>query len=187
MKKELIIIAGSAGSLEVILEVLPHLELTIPPVVIVVHRKTDAESPLIELLGTRTQLIVKEIEEKEAILPGTIYVAPANYHLLFEQDHTFSLDASEKVNYSRPSIDVALSSAAGIYGKGLTAILLSGANADGTEGFRIIKAHGGTTIAQNPENAEISYMPEQPILKNLADHVYDIPAIITYINGCFSS
>ncbi len=182
MKKKLIIIAGSAGSLEVILQLLPHLKPTIPPIVIVVHRKTDNESPLIELLATRTVLQVKEVEEKESVQDGIIYVAPANYHLLFEHDYTFSLDASEKVNYSRPSIDVSLSSAAVIYGTELTGILLSGANADGTDGFRKIKEHGGVTIAQDPADAEISYMPEQAILHNVADHIYDTAGIIRYIN-----
>lgn len=180
---QLIIIGGSAGSLEVLLQILPRLRREVPPIVVILHRRTDAESPLIGVLEMRTQLHVKEIEEKEPLQRGWVYVAPANYHVLFEHDHTFSLDDSEKVNHSRPSIDVGFQSAAEVYGAGVTGILLSGANADGTEGFRKIQEHGGVTIAQNPETAEISYMPAQAINRHTADIVADMEGIVAHMNA----
>lgn len=73
------------------------------------------------------------------ILKNKIYIVPADYHLLFENKKTMSLDSSEKMNYSRPSIDVTFKSAAEVYGKTLVGILLSGANADGVEGLSYIK------------------------------------------------
>jgi chemotaxis response regulator CheB len=76
------------------------------PVVVVLHRNNIFESSLEELLTARTQLAIKEVEEKEPILPEIVYLCPADYHVLVEQDHTFSLDYSERVNYSRPSLDV---------------------------------------------------------------------------------
>ena len=95
----------------------------------------------------------------------------------------FYLDFSEKVNYSRPSIDVTLQSAAEVFGANCIGVLLSGANADGTNGFRYVQQMAGVTIAQSPESAEVSYMPEQAIAANVATHVMDIKSIISYLNS----
>src|ERR1700733_14544058 len=137
---KLIIIGGSAGSLGGILKGVPSLnESRSVPVIIVMHRKNEQKSLLTLLLSDKTNLKVKEAEEKESILPGCIYIAPADYHLLIEHDLTFSLDDSEKVNYCRPSIDVTFESAAYTYKNGLVCILLSGANADGVKGLKKVK------------------------------------------------
>lgn len=98
---EALVIGGSAGSLDVLLKVLPELnpELSFP-IIIVMHRKPGKDSILTDLLSAKTQLPVKEIEEKETIRPTTVYIAPPNYHVLIENNRTFSLDASEKVNFS---------------------------------------------------------------------------------------
>ena len=131
-KYQLLIIGGSAGSLKVLVGVLPLLKSMLNiALVIVLHRKNANEELLAEVLSAKTTLRVKEAEEKEEIVPGVIYLAPADYHLFIEKDHTFSLDASEKVNFSRPSIDVTIESAAYIYGEKLVCLLLSGANTDG--------------------------------------------------------
>jgi len=131
--------------------------------VVVVHRGKSGDSILADLLSSQTKLVVKEVEDKELILPGTIYIAPPDYHLLLENEYTFSLDASEKVHYSRPSIDVTFESAALVYGPALVGVLLSGANADGAVGLKNIADAGGFTIAQQPATAEVGYMPQQAI------------------------
>src|SRR5882757_7784776 len=97
----MIVIGGSAGSLEVIIKIINTLPAGIAvPVVIVSHRKSTNDTILVDLLSSKTSLPVKEIEEKDPILAGHLYIAPADYHLLIEKDHSFSLDDSEKVNYS---------------------------------------------------------------------------------------
>ncbi len=102
--------------------------------------------------------------------------------MLFEADGSFSLDASEKVNYSRPSIDVSFSSAADVYCQGLACILLSGANNDGTEGMRRAKAKGAICIAQSPATAEVPFMPEQAIKELSLQQVYSPAQISQFIN-----
>jgi len=184
IENRLLIIAGSAGSLEVILEVLPKINIGFClPIIIVLHRKSDNDFLLQQLLSTKTYLKVKEAEEKDIIEPATIYIAPADYHLLIERDHSFSLDYSEKVNHSRPSIDVTFQSAADVYGKHLTCILLSGANSDGSNGLKYLKEKGGLAIVQQPESALVPYMPQQAILNNAADLVLDNQGIASYINS----
>jgi two-component system chemotaxis response regulator CheB len=110
-----------------------------------------------------------------------VYLCPADYHVLIEQDHTFSLDYSERVNFSRPSIDVTFKSAADVYGAGVVAVVLSGGNADGAEGMQEVKAQGGFTIVQDPGTAEVPYMPQQVLLRMGADLVVpteELPAVI---------
>jgi len=159
-----LIIGGSAGSLDVLLEVFPALSPEINfPIVLVIHRKASKESLLTDLLGARTALPVTEAEEKEFLEPGKVYVAPADYHLLIEEDHSISLDYSEKVNYSRPSIDVTFQSAAEIFKQELVCILLSGSNADGVEGLKTVNNFGGRVVIQHPESALMPYMPQQAV------------------------
>lgn len=184
VEEKLLIIGGSAGSLEVLLEVLPKIKMGFClPMIIVLHRKSDNDFLLQQLLSTKTYLKVKEAEEKEIIEPATIYIAPADYHLLIERDHSFSLDYSEKVNHSRPSIDVTFQSATDVYGKYLTCILLSGANSDGSSGLKYLKEKGGTAIVQQPESALVPYMPQQAILSNAVDLILDNQGIASYLNN----
>jgi len=174
----LLVIGGSAGSLEIIIQLLPTLPLQLPfAVIVVVHRK-NADSVLTELLGEKTGLPVKEAEEKDEIRPGTIYIAPADYHLLVEKDGTLSLDYSEKLHYSRPSIDATFETAAEAYGDSLACLLLSGANADGAEGLRFVKENGGLTIVQDPSEAAVAYMPQQAISGLSVDHIVGTAAMI---------
>jgi two-component system chemotaxis response regulator CheB len=178
-----LVIGGSAGSLEVLLKVLPNLDIIISfPIIIVLHRKSGKDSMLTDLLATKTKLPVKELEEKEKIMPGMVYIAPPNYHLLIEKNKTFSLDASEKINFSRPSIVVTFESAAEVYNKNLVCLLLSGANSDGTLGLKKIKKNGGTTIVQNPESAVVNYMPQYALENVEIDEVLNPEDIANYIN-----
>ena len=182
---KMVIIGGSAGSLTVLLKMLPEIRIDFPaPIVLVTHRHSSSEDRMLEiLLRTKTRLAVKEAEEKEMLMAGTIYIAPADYHLLFEDDYSFSLDYSEKVNYSRPSIDVSFESAAKIYGYGAIALLLSGANADGANGLIAIRHYGGTVIVQDPKSADLSYMPEQALLRLSPDHIVSDFKLAPLINA----
>jgi two-component system chemotaxis response regulator CheB len=180
---KMLLIGGSAGSLDVLLEILPAVRKDLPfAIVVILHRKKESDSLLSILLSGRTSLPVKEVEDKEKITPATIYLAPPDYHLLVEKDGWFSLDASEKVNYSRPSIDVSFESAADAYGNQVAGLLLSGANADGTKGLKRIKESGGIAIVQRPSVAEVAYMPQQAINELEPDAVLVNEEIAAYLN-----
>ena len=159
-----VVLGGSAGSLEVILGLVEKLPEYLDAVImIVIHRKNDKDSILQDLIANRTSIPVREVEDKDPIQFNTIYLAPPDYHLLIENKSLFSLDSSEKVHYSRPSIDVTFESVAEVFGKSVIGVLLSGANADGAAGLAQIKKAGGYTIVQNPATAEVAYMPQQAI------------------------
>jgi two-component system chemotaxis response regulator CheB len=176
---KVVIIGGSAGSLNALLQILPDLHyLNSYALVIVLHRRGTDDLTLEELIKLKTIIEVKAIEDKELLLPGFVYIAPSNYHLLFEKDGTFSLDTSEKINYSRPSIDVSFESAAEVYGDTLIGILLSGSNSDGTEGLKFIQNAGGLIIVQDPNNADMPFMPNNAIMNTKPDYILNMEEIL---------
>lgn len=127
------------------------------PVAFVQHRSKESAA-LRELLQDCTSLIVCEVEDKQPIMGGYVYLAPPDYHLLVDGDE-FSLSVDEPVRYSRPSIDVFFESVAERFGAEAVGVVLTGANEDGAEGLRQIVARGGLAIVQDPRTAESPIMP----------------------------
>ncbi len=174
----LVIIGGSAGSIETLFKIIPKLPENFPcPVIVVIHRKRNDDASLENMLNLKSKLIVKEAQEKEKIKAGKVYIAPADYHLLIETDFTFSLDFGAKVNYSRPSIDVTFTCAANVYSKNSIGVLLSGANEDGALGLARIKKTKGLTIVEDPKTASIATMPQAAIDKSKVDFILPVSKI----------
>jgi two-component system, chemotaxis family, protein-glutamate methylesterase/glutaminase len=128
------------------------------PVVAVQHRHRDSDHLLQQLLQDTSVLPVSEVEDKEPMRAGHLYIAPPDYHLLIE-DGDFALSTDAPVRFSRPSIDVTFASAANALGAGVIGVVLTGANADGAEGLRRIVQRGGRAIVQSPDSAESAIMP----------------------------
>lgn len=184
MKTGIFLMGGSAGSISVLMITLPHLKADISfPIVIILHRKYHPQSTLDELLSSVSSIPVWEAGDKMELKAGEIYLVPSDYHLLFESENLISLDASEKVNYSRPSIDVTFESAARIFGDKVCALLLSGGNADGIEGLKSIYHHGGRVCIQDPETAEVDFMPRKAIEAIESPFIIAPDQIATYINN----
>lgn len=148
------------------------------PIVIVQHQHALSGTALERILSRLTRLKVVDVEDKQVIKPGHIYIAPANYHLLVETDKSFSLSLEAPVLYSRPSIDVTFSSLAEVFGDECIAVLLTGANEDGVEGLRQIRGHGGFTMAQDPEEAVAATMPAAAIKSGVVDRVVLLKEVI---------
>jgi two-component system, chemotaxis family, protein-glutamate methylesterase/glutaminase len=165
------VIGGSAGSLTMALKILPFLNPEKLSVIVVFHRKQTSDTSLLDILSAKTRFRVREVEDKDVLTPGVIYLAPPDYHVLIEKDWSLTLDDSEKVHYSRPSIDVTFESAAEVCKDRLSCILLSGANADGTEGLVKAKALGARIIIQDPADAEVPYMPQCALDRVVPDGV----------------
>lgn len=166
------VIGGSSGALEALAVLLPALPAdTRLPIAIVIHVPPTQPSRLPDVLGARTRLPVREADDKEPLVPGTVYVAPPNYHLLIERGGTFALAADELVHFSRPAIDVLFESAADAYGARVAGVVLSGANADGADGLAAVKRAGGLAIVQAPADAVARTMPEAAVARASPDHV----------------
>ena len=178
-----VMVGGSAGSLEVIIRMLGGLTNTRLAIVLIIHRKGSIHSSLADVLNLKAALIVKEAEEKEFIRPGYVYVAPADYHMLIERDGSISLDYSEKINFSRPSIDVSFVCAAHVFGARVVGILLSGASVDGVAGLKSIRRAGGQCVVQDPASALVAYMPMQALSELKPDRMLNSTEMADYLNG----
>ena len=173
-----IVIGGSIGGLEAVVSITSGLPRDYHlPVIIVLHRIKNQKSGLVEVIQAKCKIKVKEADEKESIRPGFVYIAPANYHLLIEEEETFSLTYSELVNYSRPSIDVLFESAAEVYKDKLIGILLTGANDDGSNGIKMISEYGGLTVVQDPKTAKCDIIPKSAIAKTKVDKILNLNEI----------
>ena len=127
-----------------------------------------------------------EADEKELIQSKHIYFAPAGYHLLVENDFSFSLTNEDKVQFARPSLDVTMDSLAQVYQKNLLGIVLTGANEDGADGLTTIKKFGGITVVQDPNEAEYDTMPAAALKKCQPDYILslkDISSLLIQIEG----
>ncbi len=177
-KYKLIVIGASAGGLSALEKLLTPLPADFGiPIVVVQHVSPHSESYLPTYLNDRAQLKVKEADEKEVVKPGTVYIAPPNFHVLMEEDHSISLSVEEKVNFSRPSIDVLFETATDVFRNKLIGIVLTGGNQDGALGLKAIKDNGGLTIVQSPEEAQVSVMPDIAIKTTNPDHILPLEKI----------
>ena len=186
-KYQAIVIGTSAGGLAALMGILRQLPADYSlPIMIVQHRFRDQKNLLEEVLQNKCQIEIRQVDEKERIESGIVYIAPPDYHLLIESDRTFSLSSDPFVSFSRPSIDVLFESAASVYGRGLVGILLTGANKDGAAGLNAIRKAGGLTIAQSPADAEYPYMPQAAIDAGAARLVLKLSEIQTEMLEQFS-
>ncbi|GHE23692.1 chemotaxis protein CheB [Sphingobacterium griseoflavum] len=181
---DIVLVGGSAGSYHLIVDIIESL----PPffssaLVVVIHRNPKFKTRLEDTLSTRLHRPIIQAGDKTAISPNMIYFAMPGYHLLIEPDRTFSLDISDPIQFSRPSIDVLFESAAEVYGSRCTALLLSGANRDGTDGMTAIREMGGKAMVQCPEDAQISTMPENAIRVNDGIDIISDQQIISYFRN----
>ena len=177
---EVIILAGSAGSFGPIFSIVKNLPANYAkPIVIVIHRGKNNFSDIENLFGGNCRIFVSEITDKDKIKGGYVYIAPANYHTLFEKSKMFALDVSEPVWYSKPSIDVTFESAADAYGSECAAVLFSGANQDGAAGMLKLRKSGALTIIQNADDAEMGVMPQAAIDIDAGEYILTTKEILS--------
>jgi two-component system chemotaxis response regulator CheB len=171
----LVVVGGSWGGLAAIERLLAPLTPGCDAaVVVVLHRGTQGLARGLEdVLSRALALPVIAVEDKEPLVPGRVYVAPADYHLLVEEGE-LALSTEEPVRFSRPSIDVLFESAAEVYGARTIAVVVTGANDDGAAGARRIRAEGGTVLVQDPATAERAEMPRATIATGAAEVVAPI-------------
>ena len=160
----LIVVGASFGGLDAISTLLLGLPRELPvPIVVTLHIGTHSISHFIRRLNNESHFAVCEAEDKTFMKNNTVYFAPPNYHLMVEKDFTLNLSADEKINSSRPSIDVLFETAAWAFGPEVIGVLLTGANNDGAAGLKAIHDSGGITIVQDPITAVSGIMPQAAV------------------------
>jgi len=187
MTYEIVAVGASWGGLNALERVLEGLPADFgPALVIAQHRSADATAAgLGSLLARHAGRPVQEAADKDPIVAGGIYLAPADYHLLVEPGH-FSLSVEDRVHHARPSVDVLFESVADAYRERAVGIVLTGANRDGAAGLARIKQLGGVAIVQDPAEAEAGTMPEAAIRATEADAILSLGEIAPFLIGLCS-
>ena len=179
-----IVIGGSAGSFQKVTAILANIPRNYPHTIFLcLHRLKNVRGGFVEALSLKSNITICEPFDKDPVLPGVAYLAPANYHMYVDANNQFALSTEEPVNHSRPSIDVTFCSVAKSFGKDVIGILLSGANKDGALGLKTIKDAGGTVIVQSPDECQVRTMTTAAIKITQVDHIMLTNNIIDYLKN----
>ena len=179
---QFVVIGVSAGGFDALSILVTQLPAGYSiPIAIVQHRIPHSDGYLSQHLNLNATIKVKDVVDKEPICPGIVYIAPPDYHLLVERGASFSLSRDDKVNYSRPSIDVLFESAADVYREACLGIILTGKNNDGAGGLKRVVAAGGVAIVQDPKSAQASEMPIAAIKSTPMASVLALSEIADYL------
>lgn len=173
-----VVIGCSMGGMHALEVLLGRLPSAFPhPILVVQHRYRTSGDALPEHLRRHTALGVVDAGDKQWIRGGTVYLAPADYHLLVDRDGELSLSLEAAVAWSRPSVDVLFESAAEAYGAGVVAVVLTGANSDGARGAALVKQAGGLVVVQDPKAAEAPSMPAAALAATRVDRILPLDRI----------
>jgi two-component system, chemotaxis family, protein-glutamate methylesterase/glutaminase len=177
MPFQFVAVGTSFGGFHALKTVLGGLRNDFPlPIGVVQHRSHADSDAFAPLLANHTPLPVLEVEDKEPIREGYVYVCPPNYHLLVDGDH-FALSTDAPVFHARPSIDVLFESAADSLQEGVIGVLLTGMSKDGAAGLRRIKENGGYVMVQDPSAAAGRIMPKAAIASVVVDKILPLEEI----------
>lgn len=177
-----VVIGSSAGAIGALGALIPALPASLGvPVLVVVHLPARQPSFLCDIFAPISALPVREATDKDELRGGGLWFAPPDYHLLVESSSSLALSVDEPVNYSRPSIDVLFESAARVFGEGLLAVVLTGANNDGAAGAEVVRHRGGVVAVQSPESAEIAVMPEAAIARANPQFIGSLEELSTFV------
>jgi two-component system CheB/CheR fusion protein len=174
-ESQLVVIGSSAGGIEALSRVVASLPADFPaPIVIAQHLDPRRPSHLHEILARRATLPVRVVEDHEALEDGVIFVVPSNRIVDISQGD-LRLRAA-RAGAVAPSIDVLFESAAGAFGPGLIAVILTGSGSDGSSGAWYVKQAGGAVVIENPATAMFPSMPNS-IPPSLVDATADLDSI----------
>jgi two-component system, chemotaxis family, protein-glutamate methylesterase/glutaminase len=177
-----IVVGASAGGVQALTKLVAGLSFDLPAaVLIVLHVAPDVPSYLPAILSRDAHLPVGHAVDGEEIIPGRVYVAPPDHHLLIEQQR-LRLVHGPKENLHRPSIDALFRSAARWTGPRAIGVVLTGARDDGAAGMRAIKRRGGITIVQDPAEAPFPSMPLSVMKGMKVDYSVSVGEIAPLLN-----
>lgn len=183
--KRIVVIGASTGGPRALQLVIPFLPPTLGAAVLVVqHMPPGFTKSLAERLDVQSLMRVREAKEGDIVEPGTIFIAPGDYHMEVKQQErngntveVITLNKGERVQGVRPSVDVLLNSVAPIYGESALGVILTGMGSDGSAGIRNLKKSGGKVIAEDESTCVVYGMPRAIIEQKLADYILPIDRI----------
>lgn len=182
IKRDVIVIGASAGGVMALSELFAALPAKLPAVVGVVLHRSTTPGELADVLRRRSRCPVVEPKGAGALKQGVIYLAPPDHHLLFEP-HGVAIHRGPKEHATRPAVDPLFRSAADHYGKRVVGMLLTGAGDDGVSGLIAISQSSGITLAQDPEDAYMPYMPMNAVQFDDIDGVFPLSEMASVLEA----
>ena len=180
--RSIVVIGGSSGALEGLRVILaglpPDLDASI---FVTIHTSANTPGFLDRILARSSSLRAEYAVDGEPIVPGRVYLAPPDRHLIIKPDHMRVTNGPRENNF-RPAVDPLFRTAAAVYGQRVIGVILSGAKDDGAVGLAFIKKKGGVALVQDPAEALSPSMPEAAITNTSVDHVVsvrDMPAVLS--------
>jgi len=158
IKRDIIVIGASAGGVQALQQICADFPADMRAAIGVVLHRGSQPSKLAQVLDRRSTLPVVEPKHAMTLSPGTIYLSPADHHLLFQRG-SVAIQRGPWEHSTRPAVDPLFRSAAESYGRRVVGLLLTGCGEDGVSGLIAITEAGGLTLAQDPEEAYMPYMP----------------------------
>lgn len=169
--RDIVVIGASAGGIAALSAIVRRWPRDLPAsVFVVIHTAPESPGYIADILTGLGSLSARYATDGEHFAPGVIYLAPADYHLLIEPPRTVRVLRGPRENNARPAIDPLFRSAALGFGRRVIGVVLSGGLDDGTAGLSGIKMCGGTTVIQDPDDAEVSSMPRSAERNVSIDH-----------------
>ena len=173
--KDIVVVGASAGGIEALTDLVANLPRDFPGTIfVVVHVPEGATSVLPKILARRGKLPAIHPKNGDRIEKGRIYVAPPAFHMMLEKKR-IRLVRGPREHGVRPAVDPLFRSAAQSFGPRVVGVILSGNLDDGTAGLEMVKGRGGTSLVQNPEEAQYSGMIDSAIRNRCADEI--LPAV----------
>ena len=176
-------IGASAGGINSLIELLSSVPKSLPACfVVVLHLSPDHKSYLAEILGRYAKMRVKEAENQDLLQAGVVYIAPPNSHVTVVNNR-LRLGLEPPLHMHRPSIDILFESIADAFKERGIGIILSGAGRDGSDGLRLLKAVGASTMVQDPHEASFSSMPTHGIDTGCVDYIVPVRDIAARLSN----
>ena len=171
-------VVASAGGIDALTRILAPLPPDFPAaIVIVLHIDRNRPSLLAQILGRKTELDVRQTQGGELLAPGTVFVAPPDYHVEVCANRTLRLSDAPPVNHSRPSGNPLFLSLAEHYGEKAIAVVLTGYDGDGAVGLLGVRRAGGATMVQDEATSQQFSMPRTAIATGAVEQILDVDAI----------
>jgi two-component system, chemotaxis family, protein-glutamate methylesterase/glutaminase len=182
--EKLIIIGASTGGTEAIKSFLMQMPSDCPGILIAQHMPAGFTKSFAARLDALCKVSVKEAQGGERILPGHVYIAPGDHHLLLGRsgaNYVTQLSDAEPVSRHKPSVDVLFDSAAHSAGKNAIGVILTGMGKDGAAGMAKMKNAGAYNFAQNEESCVVYGMPKEAVAHggvHEVAHLKDLPKMV---------
>jgi two-component system chemotaxis response regulator CheB len=177
---KVIAIGASTGGTEALKRVLTPLPANAPGIVVVQHMPANFTTSFAERLNSLCQMTVREAQDNDSVVPGTVLIAPGNYHMIFRRSgarYYVEIKTGPMVHHQRPAVDILFRSTAKYAGANAIGVLLTGMGADGAEGLLELKNGGAGTIAQDENSCVVFGMPKEAIKLGAADKVLPLDQI----------